>query len=142
MAGMRAGLIHPHAFLFIESEKFWSSLTTLNEAKVENLVNYEPTRFIKAVVQLVHRLTAWGVLFLTIVVFAKAKKSNFWLALKAPSFTLLAFILLQVLIGILTVINSVWKIPVFWGAVHQAGAFLLLASVLFLINRLGKPQIK
>jgi cytochrome c oxidase assembly protein subunit 15 len=40
-------------------------------------------------------------------------------------------LLVQVLLGILTIVNSVGKIPVIYGVLHQAGALLLLAFVLF-----------
>jgi len=40
-------------------------------------------------------------------------------------------LLVQVLLGILTIVNSIGKIPLILGVLHQAGALLLLAFVLF-----------
>ncbi len=130
MAGMRAGLLHPHAFLFIEFKKFLSSVTAFHEAKVENLIDYEPTRFIKAVVQTVHRLTAWILLAFVAWFFFKLKKVESSKELMNATYLMIGAISLQILLGIVTVINSVWKIPVVWGAIHQAGAFALLASAI------------
>ncbi|HRF41788.1 MAG TPA: COX15/CtaA family protein, partial [Saprospiraceae bacterium] len=44
---------------------------------------------------------------------------------------LLAALLAQVLLGILTVINCVGSIPVALGVLHQAGGVLLLTAVLY-----------
>jgi len=39
--------------------------------------------------------------------------------------------LVQIMLGIITVINSLGIIPVGWGVLHQAGAMLLLSAVLY-----------
>jgi cytochrome c oxidase assembly protein subunit 15 len=41
-----------------------------------------------------------------------------------------AAITLQVLLGIITIINCVGSIPLLWGVLHQAGAIMLLAVML------------
>jgi cytochrome c oxidase assembly protein subunit 15 len=52
-------------------------------------------------------------------------------------------ILLQVILGIITVIMSQGKIPVLWGVLHQAGALCLVGVLVFIffilrIKNLGK----
>jgi cytochrome c oxidase assembly protein subunit 15 len=136
---MRAGLLHPHVFLFIEPQKFWSSISALHEAKVEHFIDYEPTRFVKAVVQLVHRLTAWGIVIFVLWFSNKAMKSSLWPKMKFPVLLVSGVVLMQVLLGILTVINSQWRIPVVWGSVHQAGAFILLAAIIYLHFTVSAP---
>jgi heme A synthase len=42
----------------------------------------------------------------------------------------------QFLLGVLTIVNSIGRIPVFWGAVHQAVALVLLAAALNVIYQL------
>jgi heme A synthase len=53
--------------------------------------------------------------------------------IKLKSFNLLPFmILLQVLMGVITLLFSTSTIPVFWGVAHQLGALFLLALLLLI----------
>ncbi len=54
---------------------------------------------------------------------------------------MLAALLVQVLLGILTVINCVGSIPVTLGVLHQAGGVLLLTAVFYVyfqVRRVNK----
>lgn len=55
------------------------------------------------------------------------------MALKRVGYLVSAVLLLQVVIGIITVISSKGSIPVFWGVLHQAGALVLLTVLVFTI---------
>ena len=131
MAGMRAGLIHPHFPVFVEWERFWQVLIAA-PVDAAQLVDYEPQQSVKALVQLLHRGMAWVLVVLAVSLFVRIKRqagiSN---QLNLGANLLIATLFVQFLLGIITVINCVGRIPLLWGAVHQAGALVLLAVILF-----------
>jgi cytochrome c oxidase assembly protein subunit 15 len=131
MAGMRAALIHPHFPVFIEGERLWSALAATTEAGFEQMVDYEPHRFVKAIVQLLHRSVAWLLAALTVFFYLKVKKFPASSRLTFGSGLLITVLISQFLLGIYTVINSVGRVPLVLGALHQAGALVLLAALLF-----------
>jgi cytochrome c oxidase assembly protein subunit 15 len=137
MAGMRAGLIHPHFPAFVEGEKLWSALTATAELNAEGIIDYEPNRFAKAAVQVLHRGMAYVLAILIFVFYRRANQQMVPKRMKLGVQMMLGMLVIQFLLGISTVINSVGKIPVSWGAVHQAGALVLLLSVLFVAYLLG-----
>jgi len=79
-----------------------------------------------ATIQFQHRLMAF-ILFIIILIFRLKNQGN-----KAAGL-LLAVALIQILLGILTLINHV---PVFLAAAHQAGALILFSVSLFINHRL------
>ena len=87
-------------------------------------------------IQLIHR-------FLPIVLLALAFRFGFQLLkeqlsvrIKNGVFILMAVLVVQFILGIITVLNFTESIPVFWGVMHQSGAFLLLMTLVFIHNRL------
>ncbi len=132
MAGMRAGLIHPHFPLFIRGSAFWEALTTTSDLHWQRFVDYEPARAIKAVVQLLHRAMAWGLLVFAAIWHVKLRRLQAPMLLAERSRWLYGMLIVQFSLGIITVINCVGRVPVFWGVVHQGGALLTLAAALFL----------
>jgi len=131
MAGMRAGLIHPYLSMFIEGKQFWSLLWSSDSSLVENIVDYEQSASIKAWVQVWHRLTAYLLTGLIICFFIKSKQFYTYAHIRFGSKGMLLTLLLQIMLGIMTIVNSVGKIPLVYGVMHQAGALLLLSFVLF-----------
>lgn len=131
MAGMRAGLIHPHFPIFINGEYFWAALKSMQEDGMENLVDYEPHLFAKAVVQVLHRSTAWILTALVVFFYIKLRKKRLSNTLKNGTGLLILVLIVQTLLGIFTVINSVGRIPILFGVLHQAGALILFATMLF-----------
>ena len=131
MAGMRAGLIHPYSSVFVEGGRFWKALTATQALGMEQIVDYEPNSAVKALVQLLHRSTAWILTAMIAFFFIQVKKCNISDRLQVGSNMLVGMLIIQFLLGISTIINSVGKIPVFYGAAHQAGALLLLICLLF-----------
>jgi cytochrome c oxidase assembly protein subunit 15 len=141
MAGMRAGLIHPHISVFVEGQRFWHALNAGTLTGVSQIIDYESETFVKAVVQLLHRGTAWLLAVLVIYLFLKIKSSlSARRQLKLGNYLLMGMLITQVLLGILTVINSVGRIPLLWGVAHQAGALILLGSLLYVLYQLGKKH--
>lgn len=136
MAGMRAGLVHPYLTMFHNGEQFWAMLMSREDVSlVDTIVDYEKSQSIKAWVQLFHRVTAY-ILTALILLFMYKIKAKLSFPQSFPhmhkgAMAMCIMLLVQVLLGILTIVNSVGKIPVIYGVLHQAGALLLLVFVLF-----------
>ena len=134
MAGMRAGLIHPHWPLFVESGRFVALLQ--NDIGAQELVDYEASASVKAWVQIFHRITAYLLTILLLVFVNKFRN-----LLPAKGWTVANILLVSILgvqftLGVLTVINSVGSIPIVYGTLHQCVALLLLAGLLYHLFRL------
>jgi len=127
MAGMRAGLIHPYFPFFVEGERL---LSTLNGNAVD-IVDYEGSASIKAFVQILHRSTAYILSGMIIYFFVKIRKVKISTQLGLGNNLLLGMLSIQFLLGILTIVNCFGKVPLVYGAMHQAGALILLAILLY-----------
>ncbi len=95
-------------------------------------------------IQFVHRFMAYTLLVLVLVFFLKSRNITTDKFLKLGLNLFPFTVLLQALIGIITVQNCVGKIPVSWGVLHQAGAMLLIAATVFVIFHLqsGKEKVR
>ncbi|HHM20979.1 MAG TPA: heme A synthase [Bacteroidetes bacterium] len=131
MAGMRAALIHPHFPFFVEGQRLWNALAAPQGTGLSELADYESGSFIKAIVQLLHRITAWLLAILIIYFYWMIKKGEAPIRLRKGNQLLITMLIIQFSLGALTIINSVGKIPLFPGAAHQAGALVLLICVLY-----------
>jgi cytochrome c oxidase assembly protein subunit 15 len=132
MSGMKAALLYP-SWPDMNSELLPSVLFDASLWTAESFINYDATSFMPALVQLLHRFTA----YIIVIVFAyllsrviKQKVSidpHFY-----RSFLWMGVIIsLQVILGIVTLILSVGQIPVLWGVLHQGVAIFVLLSILY-----------
>ena len=137
MAGMRAGLIHPYFPAFIKGELLWGAITN-NTSAIDNLIDYEKASAVKAYVQLLHRGTAYLLTALIVYFCYQLAQERKSIALQRGNWALLGMLFVQFLLGVLTIINCFGKIPVAYGAMHQAGALLLLACLLYVSFQLKK----
>ena len=128
MAGMRAGLLHPHWPFFIQGESLYNALAS-GGGQPSDWINYEPSAYVKASVQMGHRIFAYIVAIWTIVLSFQLYRYYFDHRIRQVSMWMTALVLLQFILGIVTVIGSKGSIPLFWGVVHQLGAFILLLVV-------------
>lgn len=127
MAGMRAGLIHPYFPFFVEGERF---LSALNGSSAD-IVDYEGSASIKAFVQILHRSTAYILSAMIIYFFVKIRKEKISSKLSFGNLLLIGMLGIQFLLGILTIVNCFGRVPLAYGAMHQAGALILLAILLY-----------
>ena len=127
MAGMRAGLIHPHFPVFINFDRFLLALDSMNQSIESEIVNYEPSSSIKALVQVFHRAMAYALVIISVIYGFFLKKRGL---LNRYSKVYLGVLFVQFLLGVLTIINCFGSVPVFYGAAHQAVALILLMSLL------------
>jgi len=131
MSGMRAGLIFPYPFIVLKMELFAPLLSSLSTLSYADLSNYEPNAAIKVIVQIVHRITAYLILGYSLYVLFKSKSDTIF----RNKFCVFIILLIgQMSLGIVTVSLCVGKVPVFWGVVHQAFAFITLSYLLYLIH--------
>lgn len=125
VAGLKAGLFYntyPKMGPTYFPETIWSYDTFL-----EN-ISENP-----AGVQFVHRYIAYIVAIFIMIAWNKASKLPQTPTLKKASNFLLAMVLLQFLLGVITILMAV---PVTMGVLHQTGAFFLFASGLFFMHSL------
>lgn len=127
MSGMKAALAYP-TWPDMYGELVPGVILQADQWSMKNFVMYDENVFMPALVQFLHRLTAY-LLFLAIAVFAFLRKNS--LRLQQGSILMFVLALLQVLLGILTVIKSKGMIPVDLGVYHQAGAIFLLFAILY-----------
>jgi len=130
MAGMRAGLYYP-SWPDMNGEIIPSVLMDIQHWNWGNMINYDSYLFAPAFIQFSHRMLAYLLLFITFVMFFKLKDEldNFskkWLK------TVVVLVILQVILGILTVLYVEGKIPLFYGVSHQLVGLLYFMSLLFL----------
>ena len=85
-------------------------------------------------VQFLHRYIAYILVVLAAVIWFRARKLDLAKSQRSGVNLLVGMVLLQVLLGIFTLI---WSVPLSLGVIHQAGAFILLAFNLFLLHRVS-----
>ena len=139
MSGMKAALAYPSwpdmhgallpGVLFEASSWSWS-----------HVVHYDSHPFMSALVQALHRFTGYlvsiGAIALVVHALRSTAADTTW---SRTSLLFLALVVLQVVLGIITLLTSVSQIPVLWGVLHQAGALLLLSVGLALLWLIRAP---
>lgn len=131
MSGAKAGLLYP-TWPDMNGEVIPNVLLTSSMWNVENFVNYDASAFMPALTQFLHRGTAY-VLFISALYFvwrlySQTKNTQ----IRRASILLVTVLVVQVLLGIITVVNCVGTVPVLWGVLHQAGGIWVLSAVLYL----------
>jgi len=139
MSGLKAGLFYPS---WPDMNGHFIPDVLLNGINYNwtNLTNYDKFVFAPALVQFVHRILAYILLLLTAYMFFKNRSiyhrtAKFWLD---ASF---GMVLLQILLGILTLLNIKGGIPLLYGVLHQLVGILFFISLLFLFFALRKKLI-
>ena len=80
----------------------------------------------KLLLQFIHRNIGYLIFFYVIFIFFFTKKTSAQFQFHRTRWFLLIMIMLQVVLGILTLLFSHGKVPVILGVCHQLGAFLML----------------
>lgn len=139
MAGTKAGLFYP-TWPDMNGEAVPGVLLASGNWAVENFVDYDSSLFLPALVQFLHRGTAYVLTIIILWFFFRSVKSNPAPALRTALYLLISVLVIQMALGILTVVNSVGAIPVGYGVFHQAVALMLLTAILFVDFQLGKAR--
>jgi cytochrome c oxidase assembly protein subunit 15 len=126
MAGMRAGLVFPRLSILSDPTVFGGLLQ--GNLSYDSIIAYESDVKIKAIVQIFHRITAYLVGISVTYYFFRARVENI---LQSSSKYFLLLMILQIVLGLITITLCIGSVPVFWGAVHQTCALILLGVGLY-----------
>ena len=139
MSGIKAGLFYP-TWPDLNGEIIPAVLFHTNAWSVENIINYDTNSFMPALIQTLHRNTAY-ILTISILYFYKLCFPHFTNKLFKLALNLLIIVLItQFLLGIFTLINCKGSIPVGLGVLHQGGSLILLSFSLFINYLLTKDS--
>ena len=135
MSGARAALPYP---TWPDMNGYFIPPVLLDSANwtVENLVRYEASRFQPALVQFLHRMTAYALFITGLWVGIRLLRQRVDGALCRTGGLLISLLIIQLGLGIATVVSSLGEVPVGLGVAHQAGAIALVAVVVFYNFRL------
>ena len=129
MSGMKAALAYP-TWPDLNGAAVPGVLLEAGAWTLDNVIHYDSHPFMSALVQLLHRTVGYAVAAIVTLLLWRGWRAarGRWRVALALTGTLT---LLQILLGIGTVILSEPVIPVSWGVLHQAGALFLLSAVLY-----------
>jgi heme A synthase len=136
MAGMKAAILLP-TWPSMAGEYFPDILLSLNEYSIVNLENYDQSMFAPTLVHFCHRNAGYLILIAYLLLLWSTFRYN-------PSTTqfkkliliLGGIILAQIILGILTLVNSIGFIPLSYGIIHQGMAFVLFLWILYINHRI------
>lgn len=138
MSGMKAGLVYP-TWPDMGGSYIPNILLDTSNFNLSAFTHYDSNIYAMAFVQFFHRNLAYLLLIFGIFIWLKVgkfKNTN----LNSARNLFLFMLIVQLTLGIITLLMSRGKIPVFWGVSHQAGAILLLSASLFLFYLSGKKE--
>lgn len=141
MSGMKAGLYYP-TFPDMAGEVIPKVVLTSSEWNVENLKLYDANKFTPALVQVLHRGTAYLLTISILAFFFMTRKRAFTKRFSIANTMLVSMLIIQVLLGIFTIINCKGSIPVGLGVLHQAGALVLLTFALWMNYQFSSTNLK
>ena len=131
MSGSKAGLAYP-TFPTMHGEWIPSVIMDGSNWTYDNFENYDKGNFMLAIFQFVHRSLAYILTILGAVLFWKLGRYRSISILNKGRYMLISLLIIQVLLGVFTVVNCVGNIPLWLGVAHQIGAILLLMATLFI----------
>lgn len=141
LSGMKAGLAYP-SWPTMNGEWFPSALLKM-PARWEGILYYDASAFWEqSLIQFLHRSTAYLLVLLVLLFYAGLRKLSADPVLRLGIQALPLVVLMQAILGIITVLNCHGHVPVFWGVMHQAGAMLLLACTTFIFYHLSGRTAK
>ena len=129
VAGLDAGFIHNHWPMMNEGKFMHETVYIEQNPLYKNFIEG------KSGVQFVHRILAYIVAALIIIIWFKAKKMTLTIYQERGINVLLLMVGIQFLLGVFTILLQV---PVWLGVAHQIGAFVLLSAMTFTLHRFSK----
>lgn len=132
MSGMHAGLFYP---TWPKMNEHWIPpiLMEFDRWNLISFAEYDKGGFATAFIQFFHRGTAY-LLAVLVFIFWYKHRGKFTNGTNLANL-LLGAVLLQVTLGIITVLHCAGHISVLWGSLHQAGALLLFTVMVMVLNR-------
>ena len=130
MSGMKACLYYP-TWPDMYGEFFPKVLIDNGLWTKESIIEYEKG-VVPGIVQFLHRICAYLLFGVSIVLLWKSTREQIPTPARAGIRSFAFLIVVQMGIGILTLINCVGKIPLFYGVAHQAIAIIVLSNLIYL----------
>tara|TARA_R110001583_G_scaffold61034_2_gene180870 strand:+ start:11166 stop:12221 length:1056 start_codon:yes stop_codon:yes gene_type:complete len=138
ISGMRAGLYYP-SWPDMNGEFVPNVLLHSTNWNWANMINYDSYLFAPAFIQFTHRMLAYLLFVITLIMYYKLKKNLEESSKKWLNFSVI-LVFVQIVLGILTVLNVKGKIPLFLGVSHQLVGLLYFMSLLFLYYSLRNKK--
>ena len=134
VAGTKAGMVYT-TWPMMEGEWIPESMTyMLQKDGISSLINN------LASVQFIHRSLAYLITIIVVALILKVwKDKQLEAGQKKGAYVLGGLVVLQIILGIYTLLNSV---PVALGVIHQATAFFVFATTIYFIYRLAYASMK
>lgn len=132
VSGSKAALFYP-TWPYMNGEYMPRILMEKGSMNLDNFIHYDKNPYFSTWIQFLHRNLAY-ILTISILTFVYF----FWNSVKNKTYQrilmmLVILLITQVLLGIFTLKNSVYKIPVDLGVAHQAVALMLLTTLLTML---------
>ena len=136
LSGMKAALNYP-TWPLMHGEYIPQILLQGQQWNASNFLLYDQSGFMPALVQFLHRNLAY-IITIVGVLFALRLNTQAIPQWRWISWVLVGIIVVQITLGILTLLNSIGSIPILFGALHQ-GVAIVLITFLFYIYLITKP---
>ncbi len=127
MSGMKAGYTYP-TWPDMNGVFIPDVLVDASNWTVHNLVNYDDSGFMVALVQWVHRITAYLLIIIGLYYILRTFRANDMPVYKQIHIVLIIVLITQIVLGILTVLGFQKGMPVVLASAHQMCALLLLST--------------
>ena len=138
MSGMKAGFSYP-TFPRMNGEWIPSILMSASEWTLDNMKNYDSgNNFATGLIQFVHRLTAYSIGILAIVLFRNVFTRNLSDIFKKAVGLFLMLVTIQIILGVYTLLGCKYgQVPLALGVLHQAVGLLTLSGAVYIwfLNR-------
>lgn len=137
MSGARTALAYP-TWPDMNGKFFPTVLSDGSMWTVDNLVNYDQSFFQPALIQFLHRMTAYALIILVIAFVFMAARRLKGSEIPRVNILLITLLIIQVGLGVATVVSSIGQVPVGLGVAHQFTA-IALAGVVVYLNYCFRP---
>lgn len=136
VSGMRAAPFYP-SWPDMNGSYIPDVLLQAKNYSLQNLFHFDQNAFAPAFVQFLHRNIAYLILIFALYFFRKSRQIDKDNTDRIIMSIFIYLLMLQVILGILTLLSSIGHPPVVLGVIHQGVAILTLLSLLTLIYRLA-----
>ena len=108
---------------------------------VENFVDYDKNPLLPALFQFAHRNTAYLLIIIALWFIFSSFRQPISKQFRTGNYLLIIMLIIQIGLGIATVMSSIGQVPVDLGVAHQVGAIGLLSILLYCCYQVwpGKP---
>jgi cytochrome c oxidase assembly protein subunit 15 len=130
VSGMKAALNYP-TWPLMHGQYIPSMLSNGSHWNADSFLLYDQTGFMPALVQVIHRNLGY-IIFIYCIVFAVNWIRTHQREVHWMGWLLVGIIVVQVLLGILTLLGSKGSIPVLYGVLHQGIGILFLTTLIYI----------